>query len=1380
MSGIDYSFPEFRDPDGTVWVWDAESGTYSKKMDAGLEQDRGHATGGDNDLFSTNQLEHSELEGVPELEGHMARFIEREAAQHEWAPPGRVKCPNCFEVTDQPGCPQCGKDLTPEWNADSNNEFQDAQAEHSNASEFTSWPDRVPKRNREKSDDSFPSMTLSAFELAQKLASGEMEEDWTPKLDNNSGVGKTEIGKWLIDRNHQLHFDHGVHALQHDQIAERDGIRYPTDVGALGSVYNDGTADTQRVLPGYQFDQEAAQGQITQAFGPVTLQAPTGATPTKEVGFQPFEITGGQWLISPIASQGLITGTAWVKEQSGQTYHPQEILVAQHLQPEDFATWQRGAKAIIVATGGLTSHAAYLASTEGIPVIVGIGEAYNKIESGNHLKIDPANKVITVMPGADPSMSSEEKHQVSDAYRQYQMQHGGSLKPEFFAHVDDELAWREANTPSLSGCPECNAPMIDQDDEAVCHDCGHKQPIIKHEGAVLAPLGEAAIGGLAGGAEAGGAAGLMGGGGVSGIGGLMQKALNGGAFRAGENALGGGQNGGGTAPGGAPMIEDSSNMQGVISSEKDAGILSIVEGLVDVLKKAPEVLTDPANPLSYADDAVAAVAGMGAPGSHQARSVEADGQRWDHFTDRTKDFGNGALEMADAVGGGVAAMRDGFRDTVGLWPDCPQCNEKLKPYSDHSGYERCQCGYDPAQSDRPTHALGDTGNYVRGDQYHEYNFDPNHRSAGTFGDEEVGTATKNRGENSDPDQQSSSGDDSKEFGDSPEQLKDVDGPGGSADAHGLDQQGDPQMQDKAMKAFHLNLPLVIEFSNSDEAGADNPILLALDQLLEEAFPGYKDGHDQTQAEDEHPFDEKSDDAPSEDESGKEPEDGDSKDKPEPKSASVWHFAETDEEYHNRQTGDPASGYEDGEDHEDEDAKEYARIRKLQEGGKEASHDLSEPTWSDQFPHEAASWAPGPPPVPSATGFPQANGDLSQLPGGVVPPAPAPGVAGVGTCPMCGQSHVAGTPCPTPAAAVAAPAAVGAPITPPQPNTVVTKWQVVAFGQVPQCPHCRGELHDGVCVQCGPVAQPEAAPAPANVAPISDAYGANDGFNIRAAASDDDAGSHAPHSEGMGAGVCEHGRERNEFCPECDGPPKTDEKNSAVDPEFAFFGAADAPHVEQTVEHDPAQEQHHLHTDEQGGDEWVDEAGAPLQKGAQYEMTSGEYAIPDRITVDQILPEKLVYTITSGDVAYQNEVSKDQLDLDGTTFSPLGDSNAPVDSTNEFENYEAPVRPGQDAGPQVDDLSTPSTVVSSVEGLGEYNGSFSGDAPDSRAWLNEGSDSSEVAVDPQLMAKFAGRDFGPREQREFIDESGEARNLDRLDLAGTHYVMDDSIDSHFNW
>ena len=146
--------PSFREPDGMVWVWDPDSKTYVKKP-GHSDVNRGEAFGGDASLFSPNQIEHSEKTKNPLQEGILA-------AKLEFAPPGKVLCPNCREPSDSQSCHLCGKDLTPEWlklqDKDPGEDFQDQQADADVASEFLSWPDRVPKRNREKTDDSYPSM----------------------------------------------------------------------------------------------------------------------------------------------------------------------------------------------------------------------------------------------------------------------------------------------------------------------------------------------------------------------------------------------------------------------------------------------------------------------------------------------------------------------------------------------------------------------------------------------------------------------------------------------------------------------------------------------------------------------------------------------------------------------------------------------------------------------------------------------------------------------------------------------------------------------------------------------------------------------------------------------------------------------------------------------------------------------------------------------------------------------------------------------------------------------------------------------------------------------------------------------------------------------
>jgi hypothetical protein len=385
-----------------------------------------------------------------------------------------------------------------------------------------------------------------------------------------------------------------------------------------------------------------------------------------------------------------------------------------------------------------------------------------------------------------------------------------------------------------------------------------------------------------------------------------------------------------------------------------------------------------------------------------------------------------------------------------------------------------------------------------------------------------------------------------------------------------------------------------------------------------------------------------------------------------------------------------------------------------------------PNWAEHF-QQAAPLTPQEYGVHASTDY----GDFvregfAPMPNyGTPPDQGAPGAVSVNpTCPMCGQSHVAGTPCPTSnQQAQPAPIMNGAPITPPVPNKVTTKWQVVAFGgmSTPEqtmgndpggsygvqnhtpCPNCGVNgvpPTGGPCLNCGtpastgPVTSEQDWPQPA-------AEANSPGYSVRA-------------------------------------------NTAPVDDEFAMFAAIDGTQYD-----------------------WVDAEGGPIEEGNQYEMKTASHAIPDKITIEQVLPHKITFIVHSGGIDYRHDLTKEQVDTDGTIFTPVYSAEDGPDSSDGFAAEEHPVRPGQDSGFQQDDLSTPSTVVSSVM------------AESSRDWLMEDAGGG-VEVDPALLQKLAGKDYSPREQRAFIDESGEARNLDRLDLDGTHYITDDDIDSAFNW
>ena len=1554
MALDDFQMPNFRDEDGSVYVWDPTSKSYVRKPASDNRPDIGHATGGDNDLF--DPFQHTEWASSPTTEGWAAGKTAclcdgdpntgcpecgpikldnpcwcdvGPTDPHEWtgacedgkkpvteeeatktgsfqdgppfAAPDEVKCPNCQETTTEHVCPTCHKDLTPEWNTHGqDNEFFDTKPDFNDASEFWTWPQNVPKPNEQNYDNSFPSMSLS------KTAA----EDWDDIFAGTTPM-RTEVGRWIATVDGRIHV--GIGNILHEQIEARDRIDKSTEI-ALGSVYNDGRADTQQVYMPQYFNLQEIQSQLQQVFGQVTLQPPIAmqGVEQKSAVFPPFEITSGMWFIAP--GRDIISGLAWVKERSnGIPYQPNMILCAEHLRPEDFALWANGVAAIVTATGGASSHATYLAMTQNIPVVTGIGDVYTKLETGNHVKIDPRRETITVMPGDVPHAQGHDAwNTILDYQRQKELEDPTlTPKPFAFSHVIEEEMWRLANEPNLAECPECSAPMVDQDNESVCHDCGHKQPIIQTTAAMQIVAGtlpmyykyeqrnvkalriEARLGGqlvgylnaapfgegyglddievhpayrrrgiasamVSKGRELGmvpyttlppdrqvfrspegkllaakfngddprirtasivtaGPAALVApiaeGGGISQIGGMMSSALGRGiAFRGGENLIGGGHDnsggGGGLAAPQAPIdpnIGTVAHTKFAVWNQRHAGVLSaIFEAMMDAAK---------------------------------------NGGNW--ASAAAQNLGQNLSQAAQPVG------------TAFLHP--------LSPLS--YGDDLLLGGIGQAQQQ----------------------FGQQQTAATQFGEEEVGAAAKNDGTNSTDEASDSGTEGKKEQGDGPEQLKDVDGGHDSQGSgpFGLEKQIDPHLQDKALKAFHMNLPLVIEFAQSDEPGSENPILLALDQLLEEAFPGYKDGHDQENgAIDEYPQDK-----PESNKGGEPDEKSEGADKAEKKEAaalaSVWHFADGldlpgvnrdpatpnqwphhEEEPYDYSVGDVIAAYPDGTIILDDGITTYNPDRAQQFAAEHGwSQDRSipeEPTgqssgqqWLGHVPKEASIWhyawdpeegnnmggnsEPGHdefydeleenPECPECGGPGVPLGALGrkiwfrcrncgmdfanerELPANTVDPGtldnfPAtgydhepdhpgymaktatldPGQMGMGTvpagaggptmqiCPRCGQAHPGGTPCPV--ADVTTPLTTGNPQALIAPSThVVTKWHLAMPSNM-----------------AAPAPQQMAgAPAAPTTCPLC----------------------HCNHIPGTPCPSYDNtqqpsvtGTQPTAPVPMSPGVSYSSQREVvSLDDHFALFDHDDSK--------DSDSDDYHSE------DDWTDESGQPLQEGAEYEMKVGGSAIPDRVTIERILPEKLTYIIHSGDVDFRDTVTRDQLDFDGTVFSAVDYDNTGEDSMDRFPGEEMPPRPGDDGYPQQDDLSTTTTVVSAVRQYGDelqrgycdycgdaskgvyktvngmvcptcagepqsgqqqpvtefepvslenYTGSFQGDPVDDRAWLIE--DSSPVAVDPVLMAKLAGKNYSPREQREFIDESGEARNLDRLDLEGTHYIDTD--------
>lgn len=277
--------------------------------------------------------------------------------------------------------------------------------------------------------------------------------------------------------------------------------------------------------------------------------------------------------------------------------------------------------------------------------------------------------------------------------------------------------------------------------------------------------------------------------------------------------------------------------------------------------------------------------------------------------------------------------------------------------------------------------------------------------------------------------------------------------------------------------------------------------------------------------------------------------------------------------------------------------------------------------------------------------------------------------------------------------------------------------------------------------------------------------------------------------------------------------------------------AAAPAADQTRAYDPSQDQDSSHT-------WQDVDSEPLVPGQEYEMFTPGMSIPDRVRIDQVKPDELLYS-TVGELnpdpsnpgaeplTYQSRISREDFQVRGYQFHKADNtSDAGDQSLQQYQDTsQAPVNTEPSAvqssveGP--DDsycpkcasahishsMSSPTTTFHEcykcgsgwetkdedfeTEGAQARTWVFSGDSNDDfwsgferaqkmqEAGQGSRSLSAAAARDPRSQRikeilddnkqqKEAGRKFTPREQREFIDERGIARNRDKLDLDGTHY------------
>lgn len=211
-----------------------------------------------------------------------------------------------------------------------------------------------------------------------------------------------------------------------------------------------------------------------------------------------------------------------------------------------------------------------------------------------------------------------------------------------------------------------------------------------------------------------------------------------------------------------------------------------------------------------------------------------------------------------------------------------------------------------------------------------------------------------------------------------------------------------------------------------------------------------------------------------------------------------------------------------------------------------------------------------------------------------------------------------------------------------------------------------------------------------------------------------------------------------------------------------------PHTEDPIAAD-RHLQHDIREEQDTGHTWLDDQGNPLQVGMYYELHSKQYDIPDLVRIDAVKPDSITYVIQGNQgLEHGTEVQKEEANIMGYTFTPSADgANDEVQPEGLEENNDD--NTSYEGSPEMTDLSSPHQALSATASSREWLNETPtvSDAP-GLEWLNDGS----------FSPKQAGKQFSQWEQRGFIEEKGVARNADKLDLSNTHYEAFDADDDQF--
>jgi hypothetical protein len=134
-----------------------------------------------------------------------------------------------------------------------------------------------------------------------------------------------------------------------------------------------------------------------------------------------------------------------------------------------------------------------------------------------------------------------------------------------------------------------------------------------------------------------------------------------------------------------------------------------------------------------------------------------------------------------------------------------------------------------------------------------------------------------------------------------------------------------------------------------------------------------------------------------------------------------------------------------------------------------------------------------------------------------------------------------------------------------------------------------------------------------------------------------------------------------------------------------------------------QEDHEMEQD--SGHTWQDDSGQPLKVGAEYEMYSDNYDIPDMIRIEAVKPDAISYTLTGEyGLTHSTEVTQEEASIEGLHFVPSHESKPGEVGGDPNQNMEDIGRPAP--GMEQSDISTPHQVMTHtkeaifIPGLGD--------------------------------------------------------------------------------